>query len=46
MKVIGYAMIVGAGALLSKCGLTLDRWETWAIMIVYIVGCGLVNWSD
>ena len=46
MNVIGYAMIAGASALLAKCGLTLDRWETWVIMLGYILGCGFVYWSD
>ena len=46
MKLIGYTMIGCASAIMASCGFTLDKWQTWAIIFGYIIGCGIVNWRN
>lgn len=38
MKFIGYCLIGFAGAVMASEGLTINKWQTWAIMTGFIVG--------
>lgn len=46
IKFIGHGLIVFAGSIMSRVGLTLDQWETWAIMLGFIVGGCLTHCGD
>ena len=42
-NLIGYGLIAFAGSVMRNVGLTIGQWETWAIMLGFIIGCFLVN---
>lgn len=43
IKFIGYGLIAFAGSIMNRVGLTLGQWESWAIMLGFIIGCYIVN---
>lgn len=43
IKFIGYGLIASAGSVMNHVGLTLGQWESWAIMLGFIIGCYIVN---
>ena len=46
MKILGYALIGIAGALMAKVGITVHQWECWAIITCFIIGEFLVCNGD
>lgn len=43
IQFIGYGLIAFAGSVMNRIGLTLGQWETWAIMLGFIIGCSLTH---
>lgn len=46
IKFIGYGLIAFAGSVMRCAGLTLDQWESWAIILGFVVGCSLTHYEE
>lgn len=46
INIIGYGLIMFAGYAMHHAGLAFNQWETWAIILGFVIGEALIGWRD
>ena len=46
IKFIGYGLIAFAGSAMNHAGLAIDQWESWAIILGFVIGCSLTHFKE